>query len=1044
MKIELDDYQDKVVNYPGEKFLCVEAGPGAGKTRVIVERVKELLKRVEPESLLVITFTVKAAEELKERLINSGISKNDVYKMQISTIHSFCLRILKDSEELDLELMDDERNEKKNMFIGKHIRDLGFVNEYYLPYSEIRDVIRKYDEYCTFNVDPELLLEHIRNTREVSLDYTDFVYGYMAENNGEFPRNEVEENEEFAKAWYNAKYLQIARSYPRYLEYLKKEHFVDYGQLQIRALNYLKDNPVTDFKNILVDEFQDTDPVQMNIFEILMENADSFLVVGDMNQSIYSFRGCGENFFRLIYQNHSDKFIRKVLPINYRSTNEIINLSDDFIKHQNEGEKLNPIGDRDASRDIYYLGNMNSNNEAENITEIVKYLHDTGKIENFREIAVLTRSVKKATIRNLVKEFKKNDIPFVVKGRDDLIEKDEVKSILTLLFHLVRSNDPHYHITIRWEKWLNLKAYTGADFEQKLFDLSDKTKAILNRIQDEFEQSVIDTRNEIDPQEKPFDDFLKASQGHDEILRELYSSVERPILTDENVIKFGITDEEDIDFFKRLNALREEILSDEIPYNDKPNILEVYMKLLTDFTGYLNYDFVRDEKNYAELKNISEFTNTFYNYEQIRKSKDLQGAFWFVYSNIYSFASYNDNSKDGVQIMTVHGAKGLEFPVVILAALDRRYFPVHFEDPSTSDEVKGSPSYFTPYECLEYKDETYDSEYEKMRHDLEEERIVYVAMTRAQDILILSTLLNKRLLKRLNFQVKKGSADGIIKTMKGPDCINDLVNDNLDKISFIDMGNLEFLPRECEIKHPKDEKTNLSFSSIESYLECPFRYNMSYDIIFKTSQEKPASDGLFVHNVFEVVNNLNKKNGGYIGDDDVRDIVYDLYMNYNFNKNDMHKLAKFYEDIVAYYNSCDFKVLDVEYKFDIRHEDYFLNGYIDLIYERDGKLGILDYKNTFYNPKNYEKYKRQLYIYLLALGEKGQKYSDVEFNELMIYAVRSHEFIPVPIDGQEMDKVKEELEFVSASIDDHDYEKSKGEHCEYCSYSKICGECIDL
>ena len=94
MKIELDDFQKEIVNYPGDKFLCVEAGPGAGKTRVIVERVKKLLENANPESLLVITFTVKAAEELKDRLITSGISKSDVAKMQISTIHSFCLKIL--------------------------------------------------------------------------------------------------------------------------------------------------------------------------------------------------------------------------------------------------------------------------------------------------------------------------------------------------------------------------------------------------------------------------------------------------------------------------------------------------------------------------------------------------------------------------------------------------------------------------------------------------------------------------------------------------------------------------------------------------------------------------------------------------------------------------------------------------------------------------------------------------------------------------------------------------------------------------------------
>ena len=90
-KINLDDKQEEIVYYLGEKPLSVEAGPGAGKTRVIIERVKYLIKEKEipPESLLVITFTRKAAEELKERLADSDISKSDIDLMQISTILSF-------------------------------------------------------------------------------------------------------------------------------------------------------------------------------------------------------------------------------------------------------------------------------------------------------------------------------------------------------------------------------------------------------------------------------------------------------------------------------------------------------------------------------------------------------------------------------------------------------------------------------------------------------------------------------------------------------------------------------------------------------------------------------------------------------------------------------------------------------------------------------------------------------------------------------------------------------------------------------------------
>lgn len=1037
MEIKLDDYQKEIVNYSSDKFLCVEAGPGAGKTRVIVERVKKLLENARPESFLVITFTVKATEELKDRLITSGISKSDVAKMQISTIHSFCLKILESNDELNLDVIDDEAGERKNMYIGKHIRDLGFVNEYYIPYGEIKDVIRKYDEYCIFKVDTPKLVRHIEENNPISQEYADFVRRHMDENDGTFPRNKVEEN--YVASWYNAKYLQIARSYPIYLNLLEKEHKIDYGQLQIRALDYLKSAPKTRFTNILIDEFQDTDPIQMEIFEILMDNADTFLAVGDVNQSIFSFRGCDKNYFDYIYKNHSDKFLRKFLPINYRSTNEIIELSENFIRYQNDNEKLDAIADRDVSRNVYYLGSENPFSEAKNIVEIVKYLYDNGKVESYNEIAILTRSVKTPTVSNLVKLFDKNNIPVYVEGRNDLLYNDEVKSILTLLFHLVRNNDPHYPVTLKWEEWLNLKAYTGEIFEQKLFNLSDKTKSILNSIQDEFEQLVIDTRNEIDPQPRRFREFYKACKGSDEILTELFSRVERPILTDENVLEYGITDEEDIDFFRKINHLRDQIHSDDLDYNDKPNILEVYMKLVTEFGDYLNIDFIQNEENRRAVKNISRFTSTFYNYEEIRDSKDLEGAFWFIFSNMNIYSTFYDNSKDAVQIMTVHKSKGLEFPVVILAGLHGKNFPILYEDPSTCSEVKGSPSYFTPFEYMDYKEEAFISDVERNLFEMEEDRIIYVAMTRAQDILILSNISNTAALKKLKRGIKRNNVEIIKKSYKGPMCMNNLINENLDIIEFMDMDNLNIDKRICDAKPISDEKINLSFSSIESYLECPFKYNLIYDIIFKTSQKKVQSDGIFVHDAFEIINNSNRINGKYIGDEKAKRIIESLFINYNFNEDDENKLGRFTSDILYYYNNIDFKVLDAEYKFNIKSENYALNGVIDLIYEHNGKIGILDYKNTEYNPKHYEKYKRQLYIYLMALQEKNQKYENLKIDELLVYAVKSRRFVEIPVDSNELIKYKNELDFVSLGVLNKKYDKKVSENCRNCPYKKICG-----
>lgn len=176
------------------------------------------------------------------------------------------------------------------MFLNRYKQDLGFVNECYLRQKEIINLIKKYNEYATFKVDTGKLVRYIEERCEVKQDYIDFVNKFMDENDGKYPFNEVIQNDSFKQSRNNALYLQIAKSYPRYVELLDEKGFIDFAQMQIKTLEYLSKNPETIYKNILVDEFQDTDPVQMKIFEILMRNADSFTVVGDIDQSIYGFR----------------------------------------------------------------------------------------------------------------------------------------------------------------------------------------------------------------------------------------------------------------------------------------------------------------------------------------------------------------------------------------------------------------------------------------------------------------------------------------------------------------------------------------------------------------------------------------------------------------------------------------------------------------------------------------------------------------------------------------------------------------------------------
>lgn len=332
--IILDDDQKVAVEYNDSKPLLIEASPGAGKTRVLTERIRFLLnnKKINPESLLVITFSNKSANEIKNRSINSsGIDIDDVGKMQVSTIHSFCYSILTEYGTGGMTILDDDLSERTNMFIRKNLYDLGFKYGYYISKRELGNIIEKFNEYGTFKVDIEGLIEYVINNYPVSKEYIDFISSCIEnayENNKPFyfSYEDVKADSNLKKSWYNKKYIQIGKAYPEYLKLLDINNSIDFAHLQIKTLNLLDGNSEflkkLKYNHILVDKFKDNDPIQMKIFELLTGFTDSFTVVGDDYQSIYGFRCSNVDFFTEFEDNYNANVIP--LKTNYRSFNNIV------------------------------------------------------------------------------------------------------------------------------------------------------------------------------------------------------------------------------------------------------------------------------------------------------------------------------------------------------------------------------------------------------------------------------------------------------------------------------------------------------------------------------------------------------------------------------------------------------------------------------------------------------------------------------------------------------------------------------------------------
>lgn len=991
----LNENQQKVVEYNGNKPLLVEAGPGSGKTRVIIERVKFLINelKVNPSSLLVITFTRKAANELKDRL-SEDIPKNIINEMQISTIHSFCLDFLKKRGNVT-NLIDDDSGEKRMLFIQKYKYKLGFKNEFYLADYQIPSVINKFDEYTTFKVDIDGLIDYIKQTRPIDKEYVDFVNSFKF-----FPSKKVRENEKFKKSWYNARFLQTPKAYVKYLELLDLFNAVDYNTVQIKFLESLKENPETQYTNILVDEFQDTDPVQAEIFEILLKNAESFTAVGDVDQSIYSFRGSFRDYFEEFYNKYNAELIS--LNYNYRSTNNIIRTSEAFIKPQRkEYSKKYLVGARNEDKASYILESLDPQEEAQKIFNLIKDLKDNGKIRQYSDVAILYRSiVSNKNIPFLIDEFKKNDISYHISGTEDLIESDEVKSILTLFYYIARKLDHSYGMSNLEKEWLNLRAFCGIDFIPKFRKLAVETKRYLMELQENFENDVLKTEKEVyfeltgkKSRKKKFNGVFTRNE---DVLIEIFKRVNKPVV-DLDLIE----DNGDREFFTELEKLRENVFSSD--EEDKLTILEVYYELL-NLCGYFD-DLVINNGDYElELENLSKISRTIFNYESIISANDVRGLFFFL-TNVIEGYGTSSSDVDGVQLMTVHKAKGLEFPVTIVSSLSEYNFPLAPRDPMREkDNINKDDTFYTPNKFLEYKD---CSEADEVNLGLaEENRVIYVAMTRAQDILVLSVVgkMPEEICKISNYFNK---------------------NLNLDNMSISSVGS-----------KPEENKLNLSYSSFADYNNCPWRYNLLNKLHFKVSQKEVTKMGSIIHEALDVINQ-EIKDSGEISKENIEKIAKDTY--YLHGGTD-EEFDDYMDSIFDYYNELgfDITVVDSEVPFSIDRDNYRFNGAIDLIYKnQNGEYGILDYKNTIFKDYNREKYAQQLLTYILAL-KNDSKYCDIEITEAKIYAIKSRSLIDFNIGESRLATQKEEIQNTADLINSHEFNKNESSYCNICEFLKYC------
>ena len=428
---KLNDYQKEAVLY-NQGPLLILAGAGSGKTRVLTTKIAYLIKEnnISPYNILAITFTNKAAKEMKERL-DRLIGEDSKY-IQVSTFHSFGLKILRENSNIlgydrNFVIMDSDDS---LTVIKKILKELNYDPKIYNPRS-----IRNKISSC-------------KNEMILPIDY-----------------------EKYANSEYEKVVLKV---YNKYEEKLKKNNSVDFDDLLIlpiilfRKYKDILEKYQDHFQYILIDEYQDTNEAQYILTKMISEKYRNICCVGDNDQSIYSFRGANYKNILNFEKDYKDAKII-LLEENYRSTQNILDAANGVIKNNKlrKDKKLwtsNGLGEK-----INYYRAYNERDEAQYVIRKVKEL--SNKSVSYQDIAVLYRT--NAQSRILEEEMLKENMPYRVVGSFYFYNRKEIKDLIAYLrlIHNIKDNVSLIRIINTPKRGIGLKTIENltkqADLENK-------------------------------------------------------------------------------------------------------------------------------------------------------------------------------------------------------------------------------------------------------------------------------------------------------------------------------------------------------------------------------------------------------------------------------------------------------------------------------------------------------------------------------------------------------------------------------------------------
>ena len=554
----------------GNKLIL--AGAGSGKTRVLTCRVAELINKFEvrPSNILALTFTNKASNEMKQRL--EKLLKISSQGLWFGTFHGICRRLLK--------------IHWKEAGINEHFTILDSQDQLRIIKRVIKS--KNLDENL---YDPKVLQSFINTQKDKGRRY-----------------NNINNDDD--------KYRDIFRDYDTAC---RQTNSVDFADLILLTYEMFKNNDQVlayynkRFKNIMVDEFQDTNTLQFNLLKLLNGTDGSLYAVGDDDQSIYGWRGARSKNIKFFEEEFKEVELFK-LEQNYRSSNEILSVANSLIANNKERLGKNLWTDTEKGNPVYLYEAYNGDDESNFIIEkIQEHVSNGGKRS---DIALLYRS--NFLSRRLEEELNSRSIPYKIFGGFRFFERAEVKDVIAYLRLSVNTSD-------------------DAAFERTVNNpprgLGEKTIQVIRDYAKSNSLSMWESINELDKTGITSTRAINALNGFINIINEL------------------INDSNNLD----LKSLIEKAVS------------------LSTLTKY--YESKKNEESLSKQENIEELLSTAERFYQNNiDSEDILSE--FLDNAALEAGEYQSKShEDPVQLMTIHSAKGLEFPIVFLTGMDEGIFP---------------------------------------------------------------------------------------------------------------------------------------------------------------------------------------------------------------------------------------------------------------------------------------------------------------------------------------------------------------------------------